>query len=256
MRWFFALFLTIAPGLATVSRADTSVRAVAEAYRDAVKEFERAVFRLDRAPRHFRKLADALEDQSSRVRRESRDWDDYPELIREWDRALRLHDRVEREILGDPRCPYRPELLPAWSYVQSVTANLDAQIHAIGVGAVGYRGGVPGYGYRPPFDAPPNHHGRFGPAPVYRPVVPRTPLYRTPLYDTPSPGSFAPTGSFDRPLPAVPGGASFGVPAYGLPAWPNCGIDRYNPPPVLYSGRRSISPAGALVGALLSRALD
>ena len=168
----------------TASARYRPVYDAADRYRDAVKDFERLVFRADDMGRVERTLADSLEDQTSRVKSEARDLDRPDRLSRELEAASRLHTQVEQLILGDPRRPSLAVLIPAW---QNVEIAFDQLIQII-QGPVG---------------------GGFAPAP-FGPITPPVTSYRAPVapYYPPAPQSYFPPAPVApvpiAPAPAIP----------------------------------------------------
>ena len=118
------------------------LRTAGEAYREAVKDFERAVFRADDMGRSQRRLADALEDQSARVRNESRNLDDLPRLQVELQTAAALHAQIEQTILANPYAPSIGVLGPTWQHVVQTYDQVCAQVQSLA--APVYGGGYGG----------------------------------------------------------------------------------------------------------------
>ncbi|MEM9826957.1 MAG: hypothetical protein AAF958_10235 [Planctomycetota bacterium] len=116
------------------------VRQAAEDYRQCVKDFERLVYRSDRMGRDQRRIADALEDQTSRVLSRARrgDWN---RLSLEIQKASILQAQVEAVVFGNPACPARAILFPAWQKVlaaQSILIQtLPSPAAASGVSSAG-----------------------------------------------------------------------------------------------------------------------
>lgn len=107
------------------------IAAAADNYREAVKDFEQAVFRANDLGRVERRIADALEDQTSRVRREARDLDDLPRLEKEIGVALSLHQQVETLILASPNRRTVGFLIPDWQRVEFAFTEVVRQFESL-----------------------------------------------------------------------------------------------------------------------------
>ena len=180
------LTLLVAPIVAASNASAQSrhpLRTSGEAYREAVKDFERAVFRADDMGRSQRRLADALEDQSSRVRNESRNLDDLPRLQAELQTAAALHAQIEQTILANPYAASMGVLGPTWQYVVQTYDQVCAQVQSL-VNPIYNDPYAAGY-------APSPHVDLYGPSPYLAPapsaIVPsyRVPSYRVPSYRVP-----------------------------------------------------------------------
>lgn len=252
IRFAAASLALVVVGIATTAtaRADRHpVYTAADAYRDAVLDFERQVFRARGVDRIARTLADELEDQTSRVKRAARDLDDFNELIVEYNQALRLHQQIEAIIFADPRSPFGLTLQPLWQRVLVAADVVGGHITAIqNGGIVGPLGptqlGDPRLG-GPLF--PPATGGVYGSSRL-NPGLATRPLYGN-VYGGGIGGGFY--GS-TVPGPAVgvqiqsheyrlPGGAIYSRPPVIVPAVPDC--PQY--------GRRNIG--GISIGANLQR---
>lgn len=134
--------------LVTISSATAGhhpIETAADNYREAVKDFERIVFRSKDLGRIERTVADSLEDQTSRVRSEARDLDNLAKLGIELDAAADLHVQVERTILSNPNRPSLGVLIPAWQQVEFAYSEVASQFETLQYGkpyATGFRGGV------------------------------------------------------------------------------------------------------------------
>ena len=181
--------------VASVARADhCPVRQAAEDYRECVKDFERLVYKSDHMNRDQRKIADALEDQTSDVLSRAKRLRDFRRLEYEVQKASFIQSQVEQIVFGNPYCPARPILYPYWEKVLLAQNNLLLQMQRYQAGVGGFDPvlsqrpdfgrGIPGYsspptslfdrvplgGYGPVYGVPggglsgsvSNHRGGFG----------------------------------------------------------------------------------------------
>ena len=136
LRNLFPIFMMSATaliGLASTAEAGGRhpVYYAADDYRDAVVDFERAVFKARDMDRAERTLADELEDQTSRIRREARSLDDLPRLGREIDEALRLHQQIEAIVLSDPSRPSIVVLGQNWAIVNDSLGRVISEFQLL-----------------------------------------------------------------------------------------------------------------------------
>lgn len=106
----------------------TPVYAAADAYRDAVKEFERQVLRTPSIRSSVKRLVDDLEDSTSRLESASRDPQRLDRLISRYVATDALHARVELTFFGDPLCPPGPQLEASWLAVYEAYGRLSYEI--------------------------------------------------------------------------------------------------------------------------------
>jgi hypothetical protein len=96
---------------------ETPLYTAACQYRDAVREFERGVFRAHCFGRYDERLVDRLEDATGRLRSATRHPDDLDRLFYEWGEVECLQPRVQAAIFNITRYPHDPQLAECWSRV-------------------------------------------------------------------------------------------------------------------------------------------
>ena len=114
-----AICMTVAfvgTSTATATHNSPLYRATDE-YRDAVKDFERAVDRSRYMDRAQERIADDLEDASSRLRSAARRPERADRLLRAWNETQYLQRRAEVVIFANPNCPSGLELSASWNRV-------------------------------------------------------------------------------------------------------------------------------------------
>ena len=155
---FTATLLATTPARAS---DDSPLSFAASEYRQAVRELERSVLRSRLASRHQERVADDLEDSTSRLVSAARNPHKSDRLFRAWQETQYLHQRVEADIFFDPYCPLAIELAGCWYRVQHAYERVAYQV-AVCRWHPGYR--------HPPIFVPPvtqfpgsNHPSQWNP---------------------------------------------------------------------------------------------
>ncbi len=207
----------------------------ADDYRDAVKDFERAVLRSRYIERFQERVVDDLEDSTSDLRSAARRPENLGRLLAQWREVQLLHRNVESVIFSNPACPSRPELIGPWERVTCAFTELALQIDSVQcvdpIHTSSFRYSIdsapycPVQGYRVPvrgvpvYRAPlnlntlPNYQTPVNPLPNYQAPTNPAPHYGTPSssygtpsssYGTPSPEYGNPSTEYGNPAPSIP----------------------------------------------------
>lgn len=225
------------------ARADSRspIYCAADAYREAVREFERLVLRIRYIERVDERLVDDLEDSTARLRSAARDYRRLDRLSQRFAETDRLHCRVESVFFTRPVYPPNRELDLCWrdvsrAYVVLVNELRQLQIvrgslYSSQLGRLNNERFVPTGGksiLTPPLAAPPVAvpvppviDPAFGQFPSKGFSGGRRPSVVAPSFGSPSAGTlgreyiapeysvpgYTPSGYVDRPFTEIPGRA-------------------------------------------------
>jgi hypothetical protein len=164
---FTAACITATLLCATPAQAsnDTPIYRAASEYREAVRDFERSVVRSRYLNRTHKRVADDMEDSTSRLRRATRNPHRTERLFDAWDRVQYLQQHADVTIMSDPTCPAGAELIDCWHRVLCAYNEVAREMALCG--------------WIPPHLGPPIYHN----AAVHHnaPVDHNAPVYGSPI---------------------------------------------------------------------------
>ena len=122
------LLFALMPLSQAVAGHETPLYQAACHYREAVREFERGVFRAHCFGHYDERLVDRLEDATSRLRSATRHPEKIDRLLYEWDEVQSLQPRVAAAIFNPDRYPHHPELAVCWQRVTCAGQQLANEL--------------------------------------------------------------------------------------------------------------------------------
>ncbi|MEM6691373.1 MAG: hypothetical protein AAF664_18240, partial [Planctomycetota bacterium] len=165
---FFGLFSIGMPGNA-LAGTDAPIEIVTRNYREAVKDFERAVFRSRHYEGPYERLADALEDASGRLRDAGRRWTRTDRLIQRFQEAQVVHAQTSAVFFGPSAiqpCPITyAQLAQLWQVVDYQFRLVQLEIQQVFSG--GYPAAIPAGGFNSPGFCPTGNYSSLS-APLPR----------------------------------------------------------------------------------------
>lgn len=151
---------------------DPPIEIVTRNYREAVKDFERAVFRSRHYEGPYERLADALEDASGRLRDAGRRWTRADRLAQRYQEAQLVHSQVAAAFFGPTAiqpCPVTyAALAQLWQIVDYQFTLVQLEVQRLFGGAPA---AVPAGGFNSPGFCPTGRFSEFA-SPIPQPTIP------------------------------------------------------------------------------------